>query len=227
MNERSSMFELVQPCASRQDQRNEHVPDGIDGHAQKTDGGLGHEIHIGLEDLSQHGDEEQSNLWIEKRNGKAFCKAFGRRAEVFIEQRIVIGVPHGPTVPHQQGATDQLQASEDRWGFFEQDDEAKHGHASVKAETQAVAQRTHDALATTADHRVAEDHHQTGSGRYGAEEKHGACRQEHVPGHRLHGQPKGCKPSTLAGFSEEVQGHAVTGFAGLLRSGEVKTPTEH
>ena len=77
MDERSSMLELVQPRATRQDQRNEHVPNSIDGHPQKTDSGFGHEIHVGLEDLRQHGHEEQSNFWIEERNGKAFCKALG------------------------------------------------------------------------------------------------------------------------------------------------------
>ena len=176
MDERSTVLEPVQPCASGQDQRHEHVPHGIDGHAQKADGGLGHEVHVRLEDLCQYGHEKQGDFWIKEGDGKALSKALSGRAEVFVEQRIVIGIPHRPPVPYQQSTSDQLQASEDRWCFFEQDDEAKHGHASVETETKTVAQRTHDALATAANHRVSKDDHQTGAGRDGAKKKHGASR---------------------------------------------------
>ena len=51
MDERGLMLESVQPGAPGQDQRHEHVPNSIDGHAQEADGGLGGEVHVGLEYL--------------------------------------------------------------------------------------------------------------------------------------------------------------------------------
>ena len=109
----------------------------------------------------------------------------------------MVGVPHGPAVPNEQGAADQLQAGEDGGCLLQQDDETEHGKAGVNAETQTVAKRTHDALATSTDHGVSKHHHQTGAWGHRTEGEHGARRQQHVPCDGLHAWPKRSTHSTL------------------------------
>ena len=113
-----------------------------------------------------------------------------------MKKRLVVGVPHRPTVPCQQTASDQLESGEDSRGLFKQHDETKHGESSIESESKSVAQRAHHPLTSSTDHRVAQHHHQAWTGRDSAEEKHGTGRQEHIPGDGVHGLPKRFTPST-------------------------------
>ena len=127
MNGRRPFFEAVQPGGAREDKGDDEVPQRVDEHAQEADARFAREVHVGLQDLGENGDEKERNFGIEEGDGEPFPETLYAGSRILVKQAFVVGVPHRPAVPEQQRTAHQLQARKDGGRFFQHHDEPVHG----------------------------------------------------------------------------------------------------
>ena len=197
MKQQGVALEDVDTCGARQEGGDDDVPRRIDGHAQATDRQFACQGHALLQHGSQHRYEEERNFWVEERNGKTFGKALACGRCMLLKQHAFVHVPHLPAVPRQQTDTDELEGEEHLRGLLQQHDEPKDGGPGVDAEPQPVTKGAHHALLASTQQRVAQDDHQTGSGRYGTEQKNGPGCEDHVHGKVRHVRTRTASASRL------------------------------